>query len=47
MLANLSVSLGAFLRALSSEILNAGLTFETFTESCLKSEAAGELLEYY
>lgn len=47
MLSNLSASLGSFLRALAAEMLNAGLTFETFTENCLKQENTTDLLDYY
>jgi hypothetical protein len=46
MIHNLSDSLGAFIRGINMEILNEGLTNETFTEDCLKPES-NELFECY
>ena len=39
--------MGTFLRAFSTEILNVGATFETFIDSTLKNENAGDLVELY
>lgn len=44
---NIGNSLGTFLRAFSMEILNVGATFETFIDSTLKNENAGDLVELY
>ena len=44
---NIGNSLGTFLRAFSVEILNVGATFETFIDSTLKNENAGDLVELY
>eukprot|EP00347_Sterkiella_histriomuscorum_P008189 403346040 len=44
---NIGGSFGTFLRAFSMEILNVGCTFETFIDSTLKNENAGDLVELY
>lgn len=44
---NLGSSLGTFLRTFLQEVLNIGVTFETFLDTTLKNENAGDLVEYY
>ena len=44
---NIGASFGTFLRAFSLELLNIGSTFETFIDTTLKNEKAGDLVELY